>query len=585
MQVARTNIYDFLSKSETEFKIPIYQRPYSWDNKNIKDFWRDVENTLNQSRPHYFGSILYFSKEKKFQRLVAGKNPQVYTIVDGQQRITTVMLMLVAIYHLAQRTSGILAKDPEWVNNTFLLNIKSQKLKLRTAATDDEHFTSIIKRKSLQPKSQSSQSYLHEAYHFFYNKLMRVSDLNRYIDSLSRLEIVSMQLDAKDDDQQKIFESINATGKRLTEGDKIRNFALMLKSQEDSNYVYQEYWRKIERRLTRGKDVDIHNFFRNYLISTLSKPIKDDDVYTEFKKHFRVKNPIIDSSKKEKMRRQLDDFYSDILRNLERYVFLKFDSRMNTAASGYAKFNDEAFRIWYLGIKVVWPFFMNVLKKYDNEELSEKEVRSVFKITESHLIKKIVSSGSARGLENIYYAMNSKAEEYHRTVIESQSYVDVYRYRLENDDTIPTPEKLKVGIKENDMYTGTSTRRYLEFILTSIEEKQSGSDSKLLRAFADKKSDYSIEHIIPKELNPDWEKELGQKPRDTQKKWINTLANITLTRQNTAMSNLNFSKKKDYLAQESLSLDKVILDCESWNEDSLEKRVQWWFQAIGSLWQ
>ena len=582
MDIKKSTIYSLLKKKEVVFVIPEYQRPYSWDKKNTKDFWQDISSSINDKEKHYFGNIvLHVHRKRGWSNKRHRDKPSEYHIVDGQQRIATAMLMIAAIYHLKklreddERSSG---KTSEAILDKLLFNNKSAKLKLKTVTTDQKHFTEILNIKGARNIDYSAkQSYLHDAYNSFKSKLKKETDLDQYIDGLKNLEVAYIQVD-DEDNPQKIFERINTTGKSLTEGDKIRNFILMLKNKGDYNYVYQEYWQKLEKNLTNGKDVDIQSFFHDYLVSVLDKPVVVNSEYEEFKKYFRLEVPDIGGA--ERYRKRLDNFYSDMQKWLDRYMFLRYGHKRQLFIK-YKMFSQEVFRINYLKINALRPFFMSVLRDFDEEKISKERVYEVFFITENYLIRRIIGEGNIMKAGDFFSTVNKKIN---RDLNNStkKDYLATYRYWLDNDYPAPVLEKIKAGIKYNDM---GGNKANLEFILTSVEQRKA-TEASLLQNFT-KNSPYTIEHVMPKKLNEGWRQELGENHQDIHRSWVNTLPNLTLTNaaKNKQISNSEFAKKKESLEADSFEkLNERILDKTNWDVESLEDRKDWWFEMVEELW-
>jgi len=245
------------------------------------------------------------------------------TIIDGQQRATTVLLMLTALYHIisdnpqSSKYPAQAIKD-QYLYNSQDYNEEKNRIKLRTVTTDNEIFEQIFDRKDFSPHAKDSK--LYQVYEQFYLYFKEKESLDRYIDILKNFEVVTIALDASDDNPQKIFESINSTGKPLTDGDKIRNFALMLNNDEARAVVLKKYWQIIENHLTYINKDFISDFFKYYLTSRLQKEVKIEQVYPEFKKLFF--NSIGD---KQDDVEKLEEFYNQVLAYLYHYIFLKFN--------------------------------------------------------------------------------------------------------------------------------------------------------------------------------------------------------------------------------------------------------------------
>ena len=368
MIVEQKNIKALLHAPNMLFEIPDFQRQYSWDKDNIKNFLDDLDEAINLNKNHFFGSIVYQTRGDS------------RIIIDGQQRITTILLMITAIYHLVKDRPELTNENnpPERINKDFLHNEYGQgdRLKLKVVTTDNEIFKNIYKEDF--DKIDNRQSPLYRAYIFFRDyfeeKIATIQnpDLYQYISNLERLNAIAIILEDKDDSPQQVFESINSTGKRLKESDKIRNFALMLDDDSCRKHVRNNYWVEIEENLVlknNNKD-HIADFFRKLLMSHHQTFIKEGDVHAEFKKLFKRKV----SNQKDKS--ILDAFYQMIVDGLNRYVFLKFNK---VTQPEYQHFKDNAFRINFLKIDLIIPFLMKVLERFELGELTSNQVLDIFK--------------------------------------------------------------------------------------------------------------------------------------------------------------------------------------------------------------
>ena len=261
MIFAPNDIKGFIYTPGKHFLIPEFQRPYSWEIDNIKTFLADLEELNETTKNHYFGTVVYVNDTSDMNASA---------IIDGQQRVTTTLLMIMAIYHHAKENPDTCEMPAGDISNNYLFNSseyskEENRIKLRTVTTDNVIFEKLYEQKELT--SEEKQNKLFKAYTYFYEYFESRQNLEKYIMNLSRFKIMSIALDASDDNPQRVFESINSTGKPLTDGDKIRNFALMLNSDQVRKHVYEKYWQQIEQELTDANKDYITDFFRSYIIS------------------------------------------------------------------------------------------------------------------------------------------------------------------------------------------------------------------------------------------------------------------------------------------------------------------------------
>lgn len=568
MKVTHDNINTFLYTPGKYFVIPDFQRPYSWDKENITSFIDDLEDVLGKRKNHYFGSIVYLNE---------GNNS---TIIDGQQRATTVLLMLTALYHinLDKPTSSTLpaqAIKDQYLYNSHDYNEEKNRIKLRTVTTDNEIFEQIFERSNFGPQSKDSK--LYQAYDEFYRYFLDKTDLQRYVEVLKNFEVVTIALDASDDNPQKIFESINSTGKPLTDGDKIRNFALMLNNDQARNIVLRNYWQTIEGELTDINKDFISDFFKYYLTSKLQKEVKIEQVYPEFKKLFY--SYLGDSQDNFA---KLEEFYSEVLDYLYHYIFLKF----NKDTSGAYKYvSDKGFRLNYLKLETPFPFLMRVLDEFRHGKLTEIEVSNVFSIVEAYLTRRIICNIPTTGVNKLFASIHKDIGKF-LVDYPNERYSEILAYIL-NDKTgslrLPKEVELKGAIKNNPMYS--QRNHYIYFVLSSVDDQS--KESALLRQIARNDIQLTIEHIMPQTLSKAWIQALGENYEVTYQQYVHTLPNLTLTGYNSKYSNNDFETKKTIpngFNDSPLVINQYIKKVAKWDQTALEDREAWWFDQINAIW-
>ena len=536
MQATPTDIDSLLRRPNTYFKIPEFQRPYSWHRNNYNTFLDDFKSTLSGERTHYLGNVFYQQN---------GRDESI--IIDGQQRITTILLMLTAIYHLVQDRPELATSEPELalrIKDDFLENKygpENNRVKLRGMTDDDQIFKRIFKR---QVEDDDKTSGLYEAYSYLRDQLGVWFDQGlsprELIEGLANLKIIEIQLEPdRGDDLQKIFEGINSTGEPLSEGDKIRNFALMLNQDEIRNRVIENYWRVIEAKLvdTKTRTDLIADFFRKLLIFRLGQDVKEREVYAKFKDFFK------DRVKNQSDVQQIDNFYQSLLADLERYLLLK-KPEQTTPNDKHSGFGRQAFCMNYLEIEVVYPFLMAVLADFETGKLSEASAQEMFAITESYLIRRLIAGIRTTGLNKFYNSLYRNIATYSNDN-QQADYVEIYKYILLTRKLgLHFPDRQYLKDRFSD--SGNTNNRYLYFILSSWDDYRQPKESFLLAQIRSGQSSYSLEHIMPQTLTRDWKRDLGDNWAETHERYLNCLANLTLTAYNSEYSNKSFEEKLNH---------------------------------------
>lgn len=568
MKAPQTNIKLFLYTPNKFFVIPNFQRPYSWTAENVDSFLADLEDVKNSDKKHYFGSIVY----------VGDGDSSV--IIDGQQRATTVLLMITAIYHIAQQHPEKCEILAEQIKDEYLYNkyakqygTEENRIKLRAVTSDNEVFETIFSQNGLNEKAKESR--LYRAYQRFYDYFNQREHLEKYIDTLEDFEIVTIILDKDDDNPQRVFESINSTGKPLTDGDKIRNFALMLNTPEKQDHILNNYWKKVEQTLTDADKDFITDFFRMYIMSVRQSVVKLDAVYPEFKKLFNEK---VDS---DQSLASLDAFYGDILQSLEHYRLLRF------SVQDVGKFRgimNTVFIMQYLKIDLYAPFAMSVMRYFENGNLDESQLQTIFDYIKVYFSRRIACNMLSTSLDRYFATLHRDAAAIAEN--SSASYTEAVAYSMlsrTGQVRLPSDTELEAAIKANAAYSQRTTN--VNYLLTSIDDVS--KESALLRQMAARDLKLSIEHIMPQTLNAAWRAELGDDAERIHAVYLHGLANLTLTGYNSEYSNQPFERKKTMtngFNESPLAINKTVARYEHWNEGALLERQQWWIDKLREVW-
>lgn len=584
---AQTNMKKLLNASETYYEIPNFQRPYSWQKVNAEDFLEDLEESVAKKKNHYFGTVVQIEDTASSYSVA---------IIDGQQRVTTSLLMVTAIYHLVKKDPSLI-EDPETtselIRNRYLFNanIDKNKVKLRTVTTDNEILQHIFDKEGEEDRlSQKDRlSNLYQMYSTFRKYFSTKKALDRYVEGLSYFEVISITLNANDDNPQRVFESINSTGKPLTDGDKIRNFALMLNNDKTRDYVYKKYWSLIEESLVDVNKDNITDFFRSYIISKKASIVKLDAVYPEFKKLFYKQ---VDDSQEISL---LDTFYSEVVEFLGFYKLLKLDE-VGNFNERYKAIAENIFRMRYLQIDIYIPFAMNVLRYHADGNISNDQMAEIFKVIEIYFSRRIVCNIATTSTDKFFASLHKDALDHLRTSPDA-GYTEIVKYLFLNrtgPTSLPSDSEYEKAIRTNETYRQRNS--FITYILTSTEG--SSKEAKTLHHIIEKRLNLSIEHVMPQTLTRSWEKELGleklgvERVHEIHSQYLHTLANLTLTGYNSEYSNRSFSEKmtlevkgeKVGFADSDLRINKWIASQIRWDEQTLQSRQDWWVQNLRKTW-
>ena len=547
---------EYLEGHSKRFVIPVYQRNYSWKIENCRQLYDDLVKLINNKREmHFFGSIVSVNSGK-FQE---------YLIIDGQQRVTTISLILLAIRNVLK--DGKLKAEnndlSDLVYETYLANKfgdKSKRIKLKGSYDDYKAFEKLFDNDSSE-YIQNSDITIN--YQYFYDRILKeeifVDDLYKAICSLV---VINITVDEKDDPQL-IFESLNSTGVDLTEGDKIRNYVLMGQKKETQEIFYEKYWQKIETCTCNDKNDNngVSLFVRDYLSVKMQATPSMDKIYPVFKEfvsnaHFSVEELLVDLLYYAKIYEKLikSQFADDVIR-------------------------ESISRLNYLETTVSRPFFMQVLHLYQEKDspLSLDALREIFQIIENYLFRRNICDVPTNALNKIFLMLDRDIQRFDRTY---DNYLEKMKFVLlskKESGRFPTDKEFETALSEKQVYLMRSRfknylfERYENFGTLEVKKIYDGLENDI----------YSIEHIMPQTLTPAWKNSLGDNYNEIYETWIHRLANLTLTAYNREYSNRPFLEKRDAtfekdgyngFKESGLRMNQSISQNDKWTEDELINR-------------
>lgn len=558
MKAVQTNLRNFIEESQY-FRIPDFQRPYAWKVLQGEAFWESISGTVSNSKRHYFGSIVFFQDDAN------------RVVIDGQQRLTTTLLFITACYHiLLDDSRRSWAYTADQLGKNFLYNEENGNLRviLRGATSDRETFDRILRRKALPIDEQSK---LFEMYTFFIEKLKDQDKLDPYLDVLDRIDMISILLTPEDDNPQVVFENINATGEPLTDGDKIRNFALMLNSEDARSMVYHDYWLKVEKSLTRsinyigvGQQL-ISAFFRIFLtIKHNDKVINADNTYEKFKEYYREATP-------DQSIDQLRTAWSDITSILEDYIYLAWKDDI-TEGKQFGVFDEIMDSSGRKTVMSHLSFFIQLLEYYKQGELTRNDFRNILSTIKKQQMRDDI--GGTGGLKLI----NSTANAAHKLLkdYEMNSFYDAYLWLMEgagdSSRTRNTSDtEIEFAITNKDI-----SDKFAMIILGELDAAHDGNTSSFNKKVA---------RIMPKaiygyRLDDEWKAELGDGWEVINQRFFGKLANVAVVNYPPTMNkNLTFSQNLDRRdgigGAQNYTTKWIRENCDRWNLDAFEARTIW----------
>lgn len=545
----------FLEGSDKRFVIPVYQRNYDWKTENCRRLYDDLVKVVKKRRKsHFFGSIVSVYNPD-------GCNEE-FLIIDGQQRITTVSLLILAMYNLLcqKRVSSKKENLAEQIYKKYLVDeyqTKETRIKLKPVKNDQKALEKLFD----EPEEYIGTSNLTVNYHYFYERIQKEEiSVDELFDAICRLQIIEIKLN-QDDNPQLIFESLNSTGLALSEGDKVRNFILMGLPAEKQRDFYERYWNKIEE-LTA---YNIDPFIRDYLsVKQQTTPILSR-IYLTFKRFVEEGNI------------ETEELLRDMLGYARLYAILLTGDVENKRLSACI------FRLNRLETTVTRPFFLEVLRLHHDGTLSDKDTLQIFLITESYLFRRTISDVPTNALNKIFLLLHREITGYDGT---TDGYLKKFVYALSvmrDRARFPSDAEFSAAFSEKQVYLMNSKNR--TYLMERLENAGTTETKDVYRRIDD--GDYTIEHIMPQHLTLAWMNSLGEDFAKIHETWLHRAANLTLTAYNSRYSNSTFMEKRDMkngFRESGFRMNQWISQKEGWGLSELLERSDLLVKRALEIW-
>ncbi|MCQ2658811.1 DUF262 domain-containing protein [Helicobacter pylori] len=542
MRVKESTVNDFFALTGTIFSIPVYQRNYTWEEENCEKLLQDIVSISQNKKTHFMGSITYIlhhiDDEKSLRQL------QEFVIIDGQQRITTIMLLLKAIE----------TKIPnEEVKKEIdgLLNLSGQKLRLKPIKSDKEAFDLVMQNRSHEIQGVS---HIRNNYKFFTKELDNYISEGYRIEEIYgaflRLKIVAIGLELGEDDPQVVFESINATGVQLKGLDLIRNYLMMGENSDNQNRLYNTYWVPLEDWLGER---DLNDFIKTYLRIYFEDKLKKEEreVYYALKDHHRKNFP-----------NDIQGLMSDMREYGRIYqIFLDRDHYFLHRGNPQQLANLRLRIKDLVKIKfgVAKPFVLRCARDFEESKLDYENFCEILQILISYFVRRSVCGDPAPALAELLYSLYRQLENVSADALKRYLGKSVGRTAFPNDD------KIKAAFLARNAY---ATNQVCKFILLEIE--------KLSNAEPPKEENLEVEHFYPKTPTQEWRDRVGDYFTFEQD-YLNNFGNLTLSGQNQRLGNKPYEAKIALMEEySSLHLnDYFINNTHSWGIEEVKARSEY----------
>ena len=555
MKASETKLLEFLKKSE-QFVIPIYQRTYSWTERECRQLWDDILRAGRNEEilAHFIGSIVYI--EAGLYQITSQSQ---MLVIDGQQRLTTVTLIVEALARQTGNAEPVDGFSARKLRNRYLRDPDEDgeaAHKLLLTQTDKQTLLAIMDQKPL-PTEHSLR--LKENFEFFEKQLEKLDgDLEPLCKGLAKLMIVDISLKRDQDNPQLIFESMNSTGRELSQADLIRNFILMGLEPQHQIQLYNEYWRPME--VAFGQEAyarHFDDFMRYYLTVKTGKLPNIRKVYEVFKEYAR--NVEVNNN-------GIDAIVADLHKFASYYCAMELGHEQNP------DLNDAFKDIRELKANVAYPFLLEIYNDYAENMLSPEELLQAVRLVESYVFRRAVCAIPTNSMNRTFetFGKTLKKDRYLESIRAQFQLMPSYR-------RFPDDSEFRREIVKRDLYN-FPRRSYWLRRLENHDRKERVPVH-----------EYTIEHIMPQNENlpKEWQEVLGDDWRRVQETWLHTLGNLTLTGYNTEYSDRPFAKKRDMeggFRESPLRVNEGLGHLETWNEENIQTRANRLAHKASAVW-
>lgn len=556
MKASEARLLDFLKRS-SQFTIPIYQRTYSWTERECRQLWDDIIRSGNDDdvTAHFIGSVVYIE-----QGLSQVTNQSPLMVIDGQQRLTTVTLILEALARSVGSTEPVTGFSARKLREYYLLNPleeDDQHFKLLLTQTDRDSLIALVQQ---QPWPPDYSIRIEQNFKFFMDRFRALGDnLAPLCYGLSKLLIVDIALNRSQDNPQLIFESMNSTGRELSQADLIRNFVLMGLPPKQQKQLYLDHWRPMERIFGQeAYGTHFDGFMRHYLTLKTGDIPNVNAVYEAFKAHART--PAIEEA-------GVDALVADIHTFAEYYCAMALGREHHKQLA--AAFKD----LRELKVDVAYPFLLELYDDYASGILLADEFLQSVRLVESYVFRRAVCSIPTNSLNKTFSTFGKalKKDRY----LES---IKAHILTLPSYRRFPEDDEFKQHLELRDLYNFRS-RSYFFRRLENEGRKESVSID-----------EYTIEHIMPQNenLSIDWRTSLGPDWEQAHQVWLHRLGNLTLTGYNSEYSDHSFIQKRDMeggFRESPLRMNQTLGQLNTWNAETMAERGRRLADLATKVWE
>lgn len=554
----RTGLLELLRASQgCQFVIPVYQRNYTWNSGDqVKQLLNDLENVLNGNyKNHFLGIIIYLEKSLDF-------SAREFSVIDGQQRLTTTFLLIYAVKKVLEEQGDI--DRVKQLEGQFLTNpyaADSIKYKLKPLVSDDNVYRCIVENRmgdidDLNSNVLKNYNYISDRINQW---LLSGYDANQILMAMDCLYVVCVPI-SEEDNAQKIFESINATGAKLTAADLIRNFLLMdLRSDIQEEY-YAKYWKKLEENVSRDSKT-LEMFFRMFLAIKTYTLVPKNSVYREFMTW--VSNGNL----------EIKELFEELLEYSKIYDFL-FNNSL-TGVTGKLKSALEDFR--KINSDLPMSIIMEFCRLYRANKITAEIFGELMAAINTYLLRRSICDMNSQNISKLFPTLLKKVTE--KCNGDTSNIVRILNQEMVGNNAatsgsfMPTDKQMYEILHFANVYK----RPALRIILDRMELDNNPAPVDL--------SALSIEHLMPQTPSEEWLEELDT-DLETYQENIHRLGNLTLATKldNSKMGNAIWEYKNEVLKDTAhLTLNIELMKVDHWNLEKIEERTKSLIEKICNL--
>lgn len=540
MQAKETKLQDIIEGTK-QYVIPLFQRTYSWTSKEWEILWKDLVelSEMETPRTHFIGSIVNMPTVSVTEGVAK------YLLIDGQQRLTTIFILLALLRNKAKENQNERFADE--INNTLLVNQYKDGVdhyKLLPTQVDRETYQNLIDGKPNEDENQITR-----AYKFFERKFRQVElepeKLKKIITSY--FSVVSIVLDS-DDNPYLVFESLNAKGRPLTQADLIRNYFFMRIHIDQQEDIYKNLWLPMQTALTE----DLTEFIRHFLMKDGTN-IKQGDVY------YALKDAVSNTS--------AIDYLKELKRYSIYYQKLKFPEfeAENEIAEMFRRLNR-------IEVTTAYPLLLNFYSDYVEHKIDKNGFIEILKTLENYLIRRFVCHIPTNQLNKIFPAIYPTIKTKY-----SDNIIEGFKNILQSKG-YPKDNEFALRFRETKFYGGGDRVIKTKLILETIEKSYNHKEEVPF-------DNLTVEHVMPQTLSEWWQENLGEDWDETHELYLHTIGNLTLTAYNTELSNDDFDTKKETLNESHLELNKYFTNIPKWTRNEIENRAEILSKKALEIWE